>query len=910
MKLTKIFISLLLFISFSFSVGTKKNVSASNDLVTSKNPLVDINSSLIGDIGSFDDASGWTSVVGGTIVDGEGVLQPTSNNYANGHIWKEVALEAGVTYTLSADIKVESSVSTSYAFLSIKIGSISAPGASMEEKTIWPSEDYNNHEIQFTPTSSGTYVIGLTRWMDSTTIEDRNAYVYIDNVVLEGSSSLSSDNYNLVWVEEFDGNSLNTNNWEYELGSIRGIEQQHYVNDSENVYIDNGNLVLEVTDRAIEDYYPNPRDNSRIVKYNSGSVRSHGLQEFLYGRIEISAKLPSGQGAFPAFWTLGADFAIDGDIVGDQGSWWPLCGEIDIMELIGTPYGSVSGNNTVYQTIHYSDEENNYGMFAGSGTSYSLPSGIFNDEYHVFGMDWQPGKITWYVDDQVVRVLDYSSDPHAVFAIDRPQYIQLNFATGGAWPGVAGDNLAGQKFEIDYVYYAQNDQQKAAADAYYSDAVEINGIQDITMVEGGMPNLLETITTSNTSDVIDYTVTNAPMFESTSTDNPMTTVDIVVAGKENATDLSKLAPGTYTIYYSAVNDEINNYHTRKSATLTVEALEFPTDFMVQGIANKPLDTIALPDGWTFKEPNQLVTSDNLKVIVLYNGMEKEIDIKLYDVTSLQQEITTLEAIDRNMYTSDTIKKLDEAIQDAKDALKIGIVNDVIGATSTLTIVKDSLEINYAISGNNETIQSKDGATFTVMYLNHTDIKELRINDQLLSTDHYSINGITTRAVLPSVTTIEIHSDYLQTLTTNEVLLDIMLISQESISIPFMLATSDVTPPVIIANNATITIGDTRDVKDVIGLSIMDNVDGDITNNAVISSNLDVNKVGKYNVDIEVTDDAGNVANLSVAIEVVEESIVVVSTTPSTGDLMNTSIYALSMGVSAGLLIFFKKRYVK
>lgn len=99
-------------------------------------------------------------------------------------------------------------------------------------------------------------------------------------------------------------------------------------------FMRDGNLVLKATDRAKEDQYKNPRGNRQVI-YNSGSVRTHGKQEFLYGRIEMRAKLPKGRGAFPAFWTLGADFTLDGKINGKQGYGWSRCGEIDIMELLG-----------------------------------------------------------------------------------------------------------------------------------------------------------------------------------------------------------------------------------------------------------------------------------------------------------------------------------------------------------------------------------------------------------------------------------------------------------------------------------------------------------------------------------------------------------------------------------------------
>ena len=163
----------------------------------------------------------------------------------------------------------------------------------------------------------------------------------------------NDEKYEVIWKDEFDGtgaidnNGLDNSKWGYELGCIRGVEQQHYTKDKENVHVDDGKLVLEVTDRAKESQYKNPRGDRQVI-YNSGSVRTHGKQDFLFGRIEVLAKLPEGQATFPAFWTLGSDFTLDGSINGDQGDGWPLSGEIDIMESIGDP-------NFVYETLHYSD---------------------------------------------------------------------------------------------------------------------------------------------------------------------------------------------------------------------------------------------------------------------------------------------------------------------------------------------------------------------------------------------------------------------------------------------------------------------------------------------------------------------------------------------------------------------------
>ena len=314
--------------------------------------------------------------------------------------------------------------------------------------------------------------------------------MWIDDVsVKEVSNASEDDQYEMVWADDFNKGQLDTSNWDYELGSIRGVEQEHYVNDPENVYVKDGQLVLQVTNRDKEDQYKNPRGNRQVI-YNSGSIRTHGKREFLYGRIEMKAKLPKGKGAFPAFWTLGSDFTLDGRISSEQGASWPVCGEIDIMEMIGAENEDLNGksNKKVYQTLHAGSAADV--DHSKSISTYTLPKGIFNDDYHVFGINWSKGKIEWYVDDQIVRTVDYSDDQRALECIDRPQYIEFNLALGGAWPGAAGENLAGTKFEVDYVRYARNEQQQKDADTFYANAYKISGEKDVTMTEGDMPDLL------------------------------------------------------------------------------------------------------------------------------------------------------------------------------------------------------------------------------------------------------------------------------------------------------------------------------------------------------------------------------------------------------------------------------------
>ncbi len=409
--------------------------------------------------------------------------------------------------------------------------------------------------------------IAFIKWTERNGNQDIiDEEVWIDDVSVKAVSDASEDDqYEMVWADDFNENQLDTSNWDYELGSIRGVEQEHYVNDPENVYVKDGQLVLQVTNRDKEDQYKNPRGNRQVI-YNSGSVRTHGKREFLYGRIEMKAKLPKGKGAFPAFWTLGSDFTLDGRISSEQGASWPVCGEIDIMEMIGAENEDLNGksNKKVYQTLH-----------AGSATdvdhsksisTYTLPEGIFNDDYHIFGLNWSKNKMEFYVDNKIVGSIDYSNNEEYKRCFNRPQYIQMNLATGGNWAGDAGDNLAGQKYEIDYVYYGQNAQQKTDSKEYYENAIKINGEHDVTMTEGETPNLLEGVT-SDQDSILDYSIDNEYSFKSK---GGLTSVDLVCSGKNDKQSLKKLKPGKYNLYYTARSStDSTKPSTRRAVILTV-----------------------------------------------------------------------------------------------------------------------------------------------------------------------------------------------------------------------------------------------------------------------------------------------------------------------------------------------------
>lgn len=230
----------------------------------------------------------------------------------------------------------------------------------------------------------------------------------IDNTGYTSPSSYSG--YNLVWEEEFDGSSLDLSVWNYETGASGwgNNESQYYRSGNKNAELDQGYLRITAKE-----------ETHLGAPYTSARLTTQGKESFQYGRIDIRAKVPHGQGVWPALWMLGDNFSSAG---------WPTCGEIDIMELIG---GDGYNDRTVYGTAHWS----NNGSHAEYGGNRSLPLGEkFNDEFHVFSIVWNSSSIKWYVDNSLYHTMNTAS----LSAFQNKFFFILNIAVEGNWPGPVG----------------------------------------------------------------------------------------------------------------------------------------------------------------------------------------------------------------------------------------------------------------------------------------------------------------------------------------------------------------------------------------------------------------------------------------------------------------------------------------
>ena len=240
------------------------------------------------------------------------------------------------------------------------------------------------------------------------------------------------DGYDLLWSDEFDGDKLNEDIWSYdphEPGWTNN-ELQEYTTSTDNVFVKDGKLILKAikSEKNGSDYY------------TSGKIKSQNKKDFTYGKVSVSAKVPQGQGLWPAIWMMPKDESFYGQ--------WPKCGEIDIMEVLG------NDTSTAYGTIHYGEPHSE------QQKDYKLIETDFAKEFHEFSIEWEPGEIRWYIDGHLYltvndwfTAVDGEDEKPYPAPFNQPFFVQLNLAVGGDWPGNPDSvtNFDKAEFEIDYV---------------------------------------------------------------------------------------------------------------------------------------------------------------------------------------------------------------------------------------------------------------------------------------------------------------------------------------------------------------------------------------------------------------------------------------------------------------------------
>jgi beta-glucanase (GH16 family) len=251
---------------------------------------------------------------------------------------------------------------------------------------------------------------------------------------LPAMTSFASDP---VWQDDFNqplGSGPDPTRWTYELGDNGwgNAELETYTDSRQNSFVaadpdatDGKVLVIRAQ-----------RDPAAKGGYTSARIITQGRFSTTFGRIEARMKLPRGQGVWPAFWMLADSITT---------LHWPACGEIDIMEVPGHEPGKLHG------TIHGPGYSGQHGITK----STTLPPGAsLSDAYHVYAVEWSPGKIEWLLDGRVFHTCTPASLPAGTkWVFDNgPFYLLLNLAIGGHWPGYPDATTTfPQELRIDYV---------------------------------------------------------------------------------------------------------------------------------------------------------------------------------------------------------------------------------------------------------------------------------------------------------------------------------------------------------------------------------------------------------------------------------------------------------------------------
>lgn len=229
-----------------------------------------------------------------------------------------------------------------------------------------------------------------------------------------------SDKWDLTWSDEFNGNEINHSNWTYDIAAhgLGNNELEYYTDKPENSKIEDGNLVIEAR-----------KESYGGCDYTSARLKSEGLQNFLYGKIEARIKLPEGQGLWPAFWMLGSNMAS---------AKWPDCGEIDIMEHL-------NHDDIIWGTAHWVNAQG----YQSDGNKANI---IDVTQYHNYSIEWSPDYIRWFVDGTQYKELNIANNNNGTHSFHKPFFIVLNLAVGGDWPK-APDSSTNfpAKMYVDYV---------------------------------------------------------------------------------------------------------------------------------------------------------------------------------------------------------------------------------------------------------------------------------------------------------------------------------------------------------------------------------------------------------------------------------------------------------------------------
>lgn len=238
----------------------------------------------------------------------------------------------------------------------------------------------------------------------------------------------TSEAWTLVWSDEFNySGAPDGAKWAYDIGTGSGgwgnNELQYYTSRRENARVENGNLVIE-----------SRREEFSGMGYTSARLITKGKADWLYGKVEVRAKLPSGRGQWPAIWMLPTTNAYGA---------WPASGEIDIMEHVG------HDQNNVHQTVHTQRQNGGNGRQATVITNVPSASSGFN----TYTVEWEETVMRMYINNQLKVTWNRPSTEWQAWPFNQRFYLLLNVAVGGSWGGAQGVDGAAfpRRMEVDYI---------------------------------------------------------------------------------------------------------------------------------------------------------------------------------------------------------------------------------------------------------------------------------------------------------------------------------------------------------------------------------------------------------------------------------------------------------------------------
>lgn len=261
-------------------------------------------------------------------------------------------------------------------------------------------------------------------------VKDRFGNVYkkeFRNTIKEKKTE--TGDWKLIWNDEFNYTGLPDNTkWSYDTGGNDtgwgNNEAQYYTsNDSSNAWVNNGVLTIKAEKKSIKD-----------KKYTSARLITKGKGDWLYGRFEIRAKLPTGRGSWPAIWMLSTDWEYGG---------WPNSGEIDIMENVGY------NPDTIYGSVH----TKTYNHVIGTQKTKGIYCPTSYKDFHVYTFEWNENECRFYLDNDNYYTFKNEHTGSDEFPFDKRFHLLLNLAIGGNWGGMFGidDRIFPEKFLVDYV---------------------------------------------------------------------------------------------------------------------------------------------------------------------------------------------------------------------------------------------------------------------------------------------------------------------------------------------------------------------------------------------------------------------------------------------------------------------------